>query len=78
VRGWEAQEVLRTECCTDVLSGRESVHYSDVEQDSNKYVAHDVDATRGEPARLAAATRGQACRSGVSAGAVEVLVNNAG
>ncbi|MGE0469173.1 MAG: hypothetical protein AB7P19_07235 [Nitrospira sp.] len=33
-----------------MLSGRESAPYSDVEQDSHKHVAHDVDAGVGDDA----------------------------
>ena len=42
------------------------------------YLIQYVEAARGEPARLAADTRGQACRSGVSAVAVEAFMNNVG
>jgi hypothetical protein len=37
-----------------------------------------VEAARGEPARLVAASRGQPCRSDVSAVAVEAVMNKVG
>ncbi len=42
------------------------------------YLKQYVEITRGEPARLAAETRGQACCSGVSVVAVEAFMNNVG
>ena len=42
------------------------------------YLKQYGEITRGEPARLAAEIRGQACRSGVSGVAVEAFMNNAG
>ncbi len=46
-------------------------------REAEAYLTQYVEATRGEPARLGAASRGQPCRSGVSAVAVEAFMNNA-
>ena len=42
------------------------------------YLKQYVEVERGEPARLGAETCTQACRSGVSAVAVEAFMNNVG
>ena len=42
------------------------------------YLKQYVEVARDEPARLAAETCSQACRSGVSVVAVEALMNNVG
>ena len=47
-------------------------------REAEAYLKQYVEAARGEPARLVANKRGQSCRSGVSAVAVEALMNNVG
>jgi hypothetical protein len=47
-------------------------------RETEAYLKQYVEVTRVEPARLAAKTCSQACRSGVSAVAVEAIMNNVG
>jgi hypothetical protein len=47
-------------------------------RDPEAYLRQYVEGVSGEPARLAPSRRSQPCRSGISAVAVEVIVNNAG
>jgi hypothetical protein len=42
------------------------------------YLKQYVEVVRGEPARRPREARGQACRSGISAVAVEAFMNNVG
>ena len=47
-------------------------------REAEAYLKQYVEAARGEPARLDAFRRGQPRRSGVSAVAVEAIMNNVG
>jgi hypothetical protein len=47
-------------------------------REAEAYVKQHLEAVRGEPTRLGVASRGQPCRSGVSAVVVEAVMNNVG
>ncbi|MDF0676455.1 MAG: hypothetical protein P0120_19300 [Nitrospira sp.] len=47
-------------------------------RETKAYLKQYIEVARGEPARRPREARGQACRSGVSAVAVEAFMNNVG